>query len=619
MQALNQAHAGSVSLMRYLLVACCAVFLPALGWAAPFAYITNQLDDTVSVMDTATNTVTTTIAVGDYPDGVSVNAAGTRVYVTNAGNDTVSVINTATNAVVATVPVGGFPRGIVVNPAGTRVYVANNNDGTVTVIDTTTNGVVGAPVVVGSQPWGIAINTAGTRVYVANYLDDTVSVIDTATNMVVGAPVAVGDGPLGIAINPAGTRLYVANSLEDVNPAHEGTVSVVDTGTNTVVATVIVGEDPYGIVVSPNGSRIYVANCCAQTVSVIEATGNTVVATVTVGNNPQGISVNAAGTRVYVVNNGDGTVSTIDTATNTVVGAPVVVGVQPQGFGNFVGPGAAPTPDPIPEDLIPDLPPLPPVIGIGTQPTVLDLSGGQGPSMMGCLLATARTLFGSDAQYLGQNANGIAKISISGSRVIAFYPMQASTNAALGESIQLTATNRLNVGTLCGSFNVAPASVNLVELGAVLHGLGLTASINSQGVLTVPMGDTVYVVRPDFVSHLGTSGSAKVPSLTMGFDGVYRFTDSAGTVQRFLPAFLDTDALAAEATVRQTGWIRIQTDGTAVYSLFSGPRFLLTADLTLSPTPPQNVGMLSWQDAANHFQFRSSTLVMPQGVHVLAY
>lgn len=623
MQALNQSQTGLVSRLRYLLVACCVVFLPALGWAAPFAYITNQLDDTVSVMDTATNTVTATVAVGDFPDGVSVNAAGTRVYVTNAGNDSVSVINTATNAVVATVPVGGFPRGIVVNPAGTRVYVANNNDGTVTVIDTGTNMVVGAPVVVGSQPWGIAINTAGTRVYVANYADDTVSVIDTATNMVVGAPVAVGDGPLGIAINPAGTRLYVANSLEDVNPAHEGTVSVIDTGTNTVVATVIVGEDPYGIVVSPNGSRIYVANCCAQTVSVINATNNTVVATVAVGNNPQGISINAAGTRVYVANNGDGTVSTIDTATNTVLGAPVVVGGQPQGFGNFVGPGAAPTPDPIPdpipEDPIPDLPPLPPVIGIGAQPTVLDLGAGQGPRMMNCLLATARTLFGADAKYLGQNANGIAKISVTGSRVLAFYPMQASTNAALGESIHLTGTNRLNVGTLCGSFNVAPASVNLVELGAVLHGLGLTASINSQGVLTMPVGDTVYVARPDFVSHLGASGSTKTPSLAMGFDGVYRFTDSAGTVQLFLPAFLDTDALAAEATVRQAGWIRIQTDGTAVYNLFSGPRFLLTADLTLSPTPPQNVGMLSWQDADNHFQFRGSTLAMPQGVHVHAY
>ncbi|MFA7522924.1 MAG: YncE family protein [Halothiobacillaceae bacterium] len=82
---------------------------PGLASAAPFAYITNGGDNTVSVIDTATNAVTATVAVGSQPDGVAVSPDGTRVYVANYIDGTVSVIDTATNAVVDTVTVGNGP------------------------------------------------------------------------------------------------------------------------------------------------------------------------------------------------------------------------------------------------------------------------------------------------------------------------------------------------------------------------------------------------------------------------------------------------------------------------------------------------------------------------------
>jgi len=41
--------------------------------AAPFAYITSEVDGTVSVIDTATNVVVTTIPVGRFPLGVAVS------------------------------------------------------------------------------------------------------------------------------------------------------------------------------------------------------------------------------------------------------------------------------------------------------------------------------------------------------------------------------------------------------------------------------------------------------------------------------------------------------------------------------------------------------------------
>ena len=90
-----------------------------------YAYITNSDDNTVSVIDTATNNVTATVPVGTYPCGVAVTPDGTKVYVANNGSNTVSVIDTATNNVTATVPVGSYPRGVAVTPDGTKVYVAN--------------------------------------------------------------------------------------------------------------------------------------------------------------------------------------------------------------------------------------------------------------------------------------------------------------------------------------------------------------------------------------------------------------------------------------------------------------------------------------------------------------
>ena len=97
--------------------------------SAIYAYIPNQ-DGIVSVLDTANNTVTATVNVGNEPSGVAVSPDGTKVYVANSGSypsykGTVSVIDTANNTVTATVNVGNEPRGVAVIPDGTKVYVAN--------------------------------------------------------------------------------------------------------------------------------------------------------------------------------------------------------------------------------------------------------------------------------------------------------------------------------------------------------------------------------------------------------------------------------------------------------------------------------------------------------------
>ena len=87
---------------------------------------------------------------------VALASDGKRVYVSNGKDATVSVIDTATNTVIATIPVGKRPWNMAITPDGTKLYVANGRDGTVSVIDTIGNRKL-KDIAVGEAPWGVVI------------------------------------------------------------------------------------------------------------------------------------------------------------------------------------------------------------------------------------------------------------------------------------------------------------------------------------------------------------------------------------------------------------------------------------------------------------------------------
>ena len=139
-----------------------------------------------------------------------------------------------------------------------------------------------------------------------------------------GAAVGVA-GLVAIALTPVGAPQAAALTIPYayVANAGSGTVSVINTSTNTVVKTVGVGSDPCGVAITPNGSDAYVANAGSGTVSVINTSTNTVVKTVGVGSGPYGgpygVAITPNGSDAYVTNDGSNTVSVIKTSTNTVV------------------------------------------------------------------------------------------------------------------------------------------------------------------------------------------------------------------------------------------------------------------------------------------------------------
>ena len=233
------------------------------------AYVTNYIGDSVSVINTATNTVTATIHVGINPWAIAVTQDGKKVYAGSIYGNTISVINTATNTVTAIIPVGHNPWGVAFNPAGTKAYVTDRYDNDVSVINALTNTVT-ATIPVGNQPNYVAFSPDGTKAYVTNYGSNNVSVINALTNTVT-ATIPVGHQPADVAFSPDGTKAYVTNGADN-------NVSVINVLTNTVTATIPVGKSPDGVKFRPGGNKAYVTNVGDNTISVINTLTNTVTA-----------------------------------------------------------------------------------------------------------------------------------------------------------------------------------------------------------------------------------------------------------------------------------------------------------------------------------------------------
>jgi YVTN family beta-propeller protein len=339
---MKRVSSGTVTSRRSIATVTAAAltwFVAPMPVLALNAYITNSGNNTVSVIDTATDTVVTTINVGANPNGVAVTPDGSRVYVTNQGGDSVSVIDTATNMVIGTIDgVGPFPFGVAVTPDGSKVYITNDGD-TVSVIDTTTNMV--KTITVGQAPAGVVVTPDGSKVYVANQFGNTVSVISTGSDTVLTTISDCSfDQPVGVAVAPDGSKVYVANGLRG-----DSSVIVIATAIDQVSSTIPLpgGRGPFGIAVTPDGSKVlaYITDQVhSNSVFVVDTTTNTVVLpAIPVGSNPFGIAVTPDGTKVYVANNSDrpGDVSVIATATNTV-STTIGVGSSPAAFGQFIQP-----------------------------------------------------------------------------------------------------------------------------------------------------------------------------------------------------------------------------------------------------------------------------------------
>ena len=233
-----------------------------------------------------------------YPMGIAITPNGQTAYVVLDNNDTIASINlTGTPVEGPEIRVGQVPNNILINSAGTYAYVANEagkapnansfqeySNGTPVIAEyptgSTTNGTISVvnlatskvtkTITVGLHPTGLAFWTSGSTTYllVTNAYDDTISLINTSTNTVastisldpflssLGVTVPKGlvtvVGPNSITVdnsNNAYVALYNANA-----------VAVIDLNLQIVSGLIPTGYAPSSVVFDATDGELLVAN-----------------------------------------------------------------------------------------------------------------------------------------------------------------------------------------------------------------------------------------------------------------------------------------------------------------------------------------------------------------------
>jgi YVTN family beta-propeller protein len=338
------------SLARCLRVALAALAC-GLTWAqahAARAYVSNEDDGSVSVVDTQRLESVATIAVGKRPRGmvlsrdgkqlfvvvsglpkcpppltdeqcaklprdrqadgiVIVDTVGLRVarllkgvtdperielsrdqrtlFVTDEDTARVSVIDIARGKAIASIPVGHEPEGVRLAPDGQWLLVTSETDNNVAIIDPAAHKVVHT-VLVGNRPRDIAFSADSSVAYVTGEADASVYRVALPD----GAPATQmvhlrkEARPMGIVLDAPRERLYVTTG-------RGGTLAAVNAADGKLVREVPVGARPWGVALTPDGRRLVTANGSSGDVTVLDTDTLAVLGKVTVGHGPWGVVV----------------------------------------------------------------------------------------------------------------------------------------------------------------------------------------------------------------------------------------------------------------------------------------------------------------------------------------
>ncbi|TWI98641.1 gliding motility-associated-like protein [Mucilaginibacter frigoritolerans] len=335
--------------------------------------------------------------------------------------------------------------------------------------------------------------------YVTNFNNGTLTIVNTATNSFV-TNINVNTTPEGISVSPDGTKAYITN--EGIN-----TVSVFNAANNSLQTTIPVGNTPWGICTSPDGNLVYVANSGANTLSVISTASNMVVNTITVGTAPWDVVTSPDGKQVYVTC-GNGTITVVNATTNTVSGniplnagsVPHSICVSPDGSKLYVANSNSQSVS---------------VVSLATNTVVSNISVGSVPYGM-CVSPDGSKL------YVANNAsNNISVVNLANNSVTAI-PIgspQGISLSADGSILYATNSTDNQLWIINTVTNVVESKITTGEFPTSLGNF-----VSSSGCNGIPITATITVnpTPPPSIVETGTLSSLTTvygtPSLAESFN-----------------------------------------------------------------------------------------------------
>ncbi len=302
---------------------------PKTNGMTPHVYVPNSDEGTVSVIDPSTYRVTDTFKVGRNPQHIGPGWDLSTLYVSNDLGNSLTPIDTRTGAVGSAIP--------VTDPY--NLYFTTDGQSAIVVAERLRRLDFRDPHTWKIQ-FSIAIPHKG-----ANHLDFTADGktillscefsgwfvrIDVASRKITGELDLKGQ-PIDVKLSPDGRVFYVANMVR-------GGVSVVDPVTMKELSFIATGKGAHGLYPSRDATKLYVSNRMANSVSVIDFETRAVVATWRFHGTPDMGSVSANGKELWLSGRYSGEVYVIDTETGSLTHR-IKVGRGPHGLSFFPQPG----------------------------------------------------------------------------------------------------------------------------------------------------------------------------------------------------------------------------------------------------------------------------------------
>lgn len=303
------------------------------GAQARDMFVPNHNSQTVSVVDTTTNTVIHTINFGKRggPWLVAVAPDGKTAYEVEYDSNKMIPITVATfkKRTAIKLPGGssGHPSAVAVTPDGKSAYIAESGTGTLVPVNLTTD-TAGQPISVGTAD-SLAIGADGKTAYVGinnqqGGATDEVVPVSIATNTA-GSPITV-PAPDSLAAAPNGKTVWAQSAEGDLIP--------IRTATNTTGTPItrLSSAAPTGLAISPSGTTAYWSDYVQEDVYPVNLSTRTVGSPISVGSGPEHPTLTPNGKTLYTSNAGDDSLTPVFTTTKKA-GSAITVGSEPGQLG----------------------------------------------------------------------------------------------------------------------------------------------------------------------------------------------------------------------------------------------------------------------------------------------
>ena len=298
---------------------------------SPALLVLNKSENSLAIVDPATQKVVARIATGEGPHEVAASSDGKLAVVTNYGakepGHSLSIIDLTTQKEIHRPDLGplGRPHGILFGDG--QFYFTVELNKLIARYDPATNNLdwlLG----VGQRRTHMLVRTKYlNEIFTSNVDSNSVTAIEKSSDASgwKETNIPVGKGPEGLDLSPDDKEVWAANS-------GDGTVSVIETATSKVTHTFDVRtKHSNRLKFTPDGKLALISDPETNELVIVDTATRKITKMLNVGRNPGGILIVPDGSRAYVALAGDNAVAIIDLHTLEVSGK-IETGQGPDGL-----------------------------------------------------------------------------------------------------------------------------------------------------------------------------------------------------------------------------------------------------------------------------------------------